>query len=399
ATYGSNPLWDKGADGPWLLSAFNISGEATFVPNPHYSGPQKPYLDRFVEVPYTSDGAEYSALEAGGPGAPDVGYLPSEDSPAKPSGAGPLVAGPNPSSLSGKYGLVVAPAWTINYFPENFASTKGADGHAGMVFKQLYIRQALQELVDQPGMISNYLKGYGVPTYGPVPVYPKNPFATGLELEPEGPYPFSPSNAVDLLKSHGWDVKPGGASTCSKAGTGAGECGAGIPAGTPLKFSEVYVSGSQTISQIVDYEVSEWSKAGIDVTTTQNTFDGVLSVAVPCVPSVTPACTDWDMANWGGGWTFAPDYLPTGEEIFATGAGSNSGNYSDATDDRLIVATNKGSSSAVFAQWGNYLAEQLPVIWQPQTVTEDEVADNLKGVTPFNALGDVTPEYWYFTKS
>lgn len=26
--------------------------------------------------------------------------------------------------------------------------------------------------------------------------------------------------------------------------------------------------------------------------------------------------TAWDMTNWGGGWVFAPDYLPTGEEIF-----------------------------------------------------------------------------------
>jgi peptide/nickel transport system substrate-binding protein len=399
ATYGTNPLWNAGADGPWLLSAFNISGEATFVPNPHYSGPTKPVLDRFIEVPYTSDGSEYNALEAGGAGTPDVGYLPSEDSPPKPSGAGPLVAGPNPPAIGGKFTLVVAPSWTINFFPENFDSTKGADGHAGMVFRQLYIRQALQDLVDQPGMIQNYLKGYGVPTYGPAPVYPKNPFASGAELEPQGPYPFSLTNAVNLLKSHGWTINAGGASTCSKPGTASDECGAGIPAGTPLRFSEVYVSGSQSISQIVDYEVSEWSQAGIDVTTTQNTFDGVLSVAVPCVPKVTASCTGWDMANWGGGWEYAPDYLPTGEEIFATGAGSNSGNYSNATDDQLIIATNKSSSSSVFAKWENYLAEQLPVIWQPQTVSEIEVADSLKGVTPVNALGDLMPEYWYFTKS
>jgi peptide/nickel transport system substrate-binding protein len=399
ATYASNPLWAAGADGPWILTAFNASGEATFSPNALYSGPQKPYLDKFVEVPYTQDGAEYSALAAGGAGAPDVGYLPAEDSPPKPAGAGPLVAGPNAAALGSSYKLVVTPTWSVNYFPENYDSTKGADGHAGMIFRQLYFRQALQELVDEPGMISAYLRGYGVPTYGPVPVYPPNQFASGDEIDPNGPYPFSQSNAVNLLTANGWKVVPGGASTCAKAGTAKGDCGAGIPAGTPLKFSMVYVSGSQTLSQIVDLEVSEWGKAGIDVTTTQDTFNGVLSIATPCLPTVTAACQRWDMADWGGGWLYAPDYLPTGEEIFATGAGSNSGNYNNATNNTLIVETNKSSSTTVFAKWENSLAEQLPVVWQPNAVPEVEIAESLAGVTPINALGNLEPEYWYFTSS
>jgi peptide/nickel transport system substrate-binding protein len=395
ATYATNPLWKDGVDGPWILKAFNSSGEATFVPNPNYSGPTKPYISEFIELPYTSDSAEYSALEAGGSGAPDVGYLPSEDSPPKPAGAAPTAAGPNASPLQSSYTLVVTPTWSVNYFPENYDSTKGADGHAGDVFKQLYFRQALQELIDEPGMIQSYLKGYGVPTYGPVPVYPKNSFASGAELDPNGPYPFSQTNAINLLTSNGWKINAGGASTCIKPGSAKGDCGAGIPAGTPLKFSEVYVSGSQTLSQIVDLEVSEWSKAGIDVTTTQNTFPGVLGIAVPCLPKVTPSCQDWDMANWGGGWLYAPDYLPTGEEIFATGAGSNSGNYNDTENNTLIVDTNKSSSTAVFAKWENYLAEQLPVIWQPDGVGETEISNTLGGVTPINALANLNPENWY----
>ena len=35
-------------------------------------------------------------------------------------------------------------------------------------------------------------------------------------------------------------------------------------------------------------------------------------------------CT-WELENWGGGWIFAPDYYPSGEELFQTGARSNSG--------------------------------------------------------------------------
>ena len=52
----------------------------------------------------------------------------------------------------------------------------------------------------------------------------------------KNPFPYSVSAAGNLLKSHGWNVVPGGISTCAKPGTGAGQCGAGMPAGTKLTF-------------------------------------------------------------------------------------------------------------------------------------------------------------------
>jgi peptide/nickel transport system substrate-binding protein len=190
-------------------------------------------------------------------------------------------------------------------------------------------------------------------------------------------------------------VNAGGTSTCVKPGTAKGDCGAGIPAGTPLTFSEVYASGSDTITHIVNYEKSEWAKAGIQVTLSSQPFNNVLKAAVSCYPKPTPACTAWDMANWGGGWLYAPDYLPTGEEIFATGAGSNSGDYSDPTNDKLIIETNQTNSATAFSQYVDYLAKQLPVIWQPAGSTAVEVAKSIGGVLPINALGNLNPEYWY----
>jgi len=403
ATYASNKLWSEGSDGPWLLTGFQASsGQATFTPNPNYSGPGKPIISTFVEVPYSSDTAEYNALAAGGKTAPDVGYLPSQNTPQKAANLGPTQAGANASALSGNYNLVTYSGWIINYFPENFKSTLGAGGHAGAVFSQLYFRQALQELVNQAGIISTYYKGYGVPTYGPAPVYPTNPFVSSEETKPGGPYPFSETTAVNTLKSNGWTVNPGGTSVCAKAGTAAGDCGTGIPAGTPLSFQEVYASGSQSLTQAVDYEVSEWAKAGIKVGIRALPFDGVLKTAVACpVPPTAPtkACQAWDMANWGGGWLYAPDYLPTGEEIFATGAGSNSGDYFNAKNDSLIIQTNRNSSMSIFDTWENYLADQLPVIWQPLEAGEAEIAKNLNGVTPINALENLNPEYWSFSNT
>ena len=46
------------------------------VPNPTYSGPVKPTIKKFVELPFTSDSAEFNALVGG---KVNVGYLPVQD--------------------------------------------------------------------------------------------------------------------------------------------------------------------------------------------------------------------------------------------------------------------------------------------------------------------------------
>ena len=97
-------------------------------------------------------------------------------------------------------------------------------------------------------------------------------------------------------------------------------------------------------------------------------FDDVLTVAAaPCTAG--KAC-DWDIANWDGGWDYAPDYYPTGEEIFASGASRTSGCTPTPTTDALIKLTNTSSSLQTLYNYENYLAEQLPDIWQPETALQ-----------------------------
>jgi peptide/nickel transport system substrate-binding protein len=239
-------------------------------------------------------------------------------------------------------------------------------------------------------------KGYGIPTYGPVPVYPKNSFISAQESH--NLYPYSISAGKKLLSSHGWTIHSGGTDTCASPGTGPSDCGAGIPEGTPLSFTEPYASGAAAITETVDAETSSWSQMGINITSKAEPFDTVIGSATPC-PSATvakSACT-WEMANWGGGWEYSPDYLPTGEEIFATGAGSNSGSYNDATNNSLIRLTNTSSNPTYFTQFENYLQKELPVIWQPEPAYQlVEISKAIHGITPINALENLTPEYWHY---
>jgi peptide/nickel transport system substrate-binding protein len=377
ATYGSNPLWQM-VDGPWKLKAFNPDGQVTFVPNPTYSGPVKPTLKSFTELPYTADTAEFNALVGGNL---DVGYVPIND--LSKGTSNPLKAGPNNPRLSGTYNLGALYTFGINYFPYNFSSNTGA---TGKIFSQLYIRQAMQYLVDQPLYIKRIFKGYAVPTYGPVPVLPSNAYASSLEKT--NPYPYSPSKAKALLAANGWKVVPNGTDTCIKAGTAKGDCGAGIPAGAPLKFNEQFSTGVATTTEEVTAEKASWASEGINVTISAASFNTVIGNAIAC-----PKGCSWELQNWGGGWTFAPDYYPSGEDLFELGSVANYGDYDNPTNQTLIAATDDTNVS--LTSWENFLAKQLPDVWQPnQAYVLTEYNKNLTGVLPQNVFTGILPETW-----
>ena len=216
STYASNPLWQV-VDGPYKLSAFTAStGAFTMVPNTTYGGPHATTESNFQVVPFTSDTAEYNALSDG---SIDAGYVP-------------LTNVPKLSSLTSTYNDFGYTDFGWNYVSYNFGDTTADFNN---IIDKLYIRQALAHLEDETGYIHAFFNGAGGQAFGPVPVLPKSPFTPSTAST--NPYPFSPSAAASLLKANGWTVVPNGTDTCSKPGTGTGECGAGIPAGTKLAWN------------------------------------------------------------------------------------------------------------------------------------------------------------------
>jgi peptide/nickel transport system substrate-binding protein len=385
SSWTTSPLWSV-VDGPWKLNAFNADGNSTFVPNPDYSGPVKPTLAKFEEVPFTTESAEYNVLQAGASGGSqklDVGYLPTTDAPNKPANA---TVGSNP--LNG-YTLAPLIEWAINYFPINLQSTTGN----GPVNRQVYFRQALQYLMNQKSIIDGPLHGYGAYTVGPVGTYPSTSY-----LSPQGkqgdPFPFNPAKAKELLTSHGWNVVPNGITTCQDPTL----CGPGISKGHQLVYNLPYATGVNWIDSEMSQLQSNASLIGIKINLEPKPFDQVTAIGAPnCVVAHT-SC-NWDMANWGGGWSFVPDYYPSGETLFESGSGANSGGYSNAENDDLINQTLTSNSSTALYNWQNYLSTQVPMIWQPNGVYEmTEVANNLHGVLPQDTTANLNPEDWYFVK-
>jgi len=382
--YASSPLWSI-VDGPWKLSAFNADGHVTFVPNPKYSGPVKPTLSKFEEVPFTTDAAEYNVLRSSAAGGQkiDVGYLPEQDAPPKPANA---TVGANP--LAG-YTLAPLYVWGINYFVMNFQSSTGN----GPIIQQLYFRQALAYLMNQAAVIKGPLRGYGTQTVGPVGNTPVTSYLSP-SLKSGSPFPYDPTKAKSLLTSHGWKVVPNGVSTC----TNSSLCGKGISSGHQLVFNLPYASGTQWITQEMQQLQSNASLVGIKINLQPKPFNQVTALAAGNCKVAKIPC-NWDLANWGGGWSFVPDYEPTGETLFQSGAIANSGGYSSATNDTYIKQTLTTDNPQAMYNWQDYLAHQLPVMFQPNGVyTLTEINNSLKGVTPQNPTLAFNPENWYFVK-
>jgi peptide/nickel transport system substrate-binding protein len=376
-TYASSPLWSV-VNGPFRLSSFNSDGYVTIVPNPKYSGSPKPTIGALEYVPFTTDATEYTALRTG---SIDVASIDWADLPQKP--ASQTLPSANP--LGSTYNLEPFYYFGIDYVQLNF------NGPDGAIFKQLYVRQALQELIDQPAMVTAIWRGYAYPTAGPVPNEPASQWLPSAETAngDQGTYPFSISGAKTLLTSHGWqDV--GGVMTCETPSA----CGAGISKGTPLKFSIWYTTGmSEFDSEMAVYK-SDASEIGVQVSIVGQSFDTVIGESSPCSPG--PKC-NWDGLMYGG-WVFnGPGYEPTGEPLFQTGAGSNSGSYTNPAEDSLISLTHTSSSISDFYNYATYTMQQAPYLWLPTYYYVEGVSSTLHNVA-FNPLYTLTPEFWYFTK-
>jgi peptide/nickel transport system substrate-binding protein len=366
STYASNPLWQV-VDGPWKLSQFRSDGYSKFVPNPNYSGAVKPKLAAFVEQPFTTQQAELNVLRTGGI---DYGYLPQSE-----------VA---QASALEHQGYTFKPwiQWGINYMPVNFANPT-----TGPLFKQLYIRQALQLTIDQAGYVRDLFHGYGWPTNAPVPLQPPNPYVSAYTKST--PYKYSPTKAAALLKSHGWTVNPDGVSVCN------GNCGTGVSQGAKLELKLEYATGDTIVSQEVQAWKSAASKIGVKFDLSSGPFNQVIADVSPCKPGAS--CT-WDIGFWGGGWLYGVNPIPVGDQQFLCGSGANFGQYCDKTNDANIHGVQQQAGLAPMRKFQNYMAQQLGVLWMPYRPNQlSMIKNSLKGVVQSPILS-LTPEEWSFSK-
>jgi len=373
--WAGTSLW-RIVDGPFQLSAgYRPLVRDTLVANPRYGGPSSHQITKLTYSSFYSPAALFQGLQKG---QVDVAAVPAQ------------YLSQLPRIRSAGYSTFGYPDFGWDYAPYNFKDTTG---HFDRIVAQLYFRQAMAHLQDQQGYIRSFMGGAGVVGYGPVPPAPLSQYTPGNAANA---YPYSVATAASLLASHGWKVTPGGTDTCVRPGSGAGQCGAGIPAGTKLAFNLVYGSGSALISAEVRTLAAAARQAGITITPQAvsdaqvfNDYNNVLA----------PANHDkWAMADFGQITQFI---YPTTNTAFNTGGGFNYGSYSDPRADKLIGDSIHGADPAAVTNEAAYLTTQQPALFQPVPdlvyawkKTLSGPPDSFASLTQFY----LTPEAWYYTR-
>ncbi len=377
STYATNPLWQV-VDGPYKLSAWNATtGAYTMVPNTSYGGPHTTPMSNFQALPFTSDTAEFNAIKSG---SVDVGYVPQTDVPQLPQ----------VTKLG--YAYFGIPDFGMTFAAYNYKDTTG---DFDSIVNQLYFRQAMAHVEDQQGYISAFMYGAGDPAYGPIPAYPQSPYLPRDAAT--NPYPFNVQDAISILKAHGWTVNPGGTDVCSAAGSGASDCGAGIPAGAKLAFNFIYSTTPAIIGEQATDLVSQAKKAGINITLSSSNFDYLITNYID--PAAPANENKWAMMDFGGE---TQDPYATTFGLFNTGGSDQIGDYSNPTADSLINDSIASGNPAAVKSEASYLTTDQPVLFQPNpdfiwawktniSATQPEAFENL---TQYYA----TPEYWYLNK-
>jgi peptide/nickel transport system substrate-binding protein len=236
-----------------------------------------------------------------------------------------------------------------------------------------------------------------VAAYTEVPTAPASPYAPASAGK--AAYPFNPSKAVSILTAHGWKVVPNGKTTCVKPGSAANECGAGIPAGTPIAF--VWANQPETVSttgaleaEVVASEAKQ--AAGIDITLQTKTFNFLTSNYNDQNPAAAKYTSDWGVNNYGGLFT---DYYPTAEGVWNTGAGFNLGDFNDPMATTLMNASvHSGSPEAIKVE-AAYIQTHPPVWFMPDqdyllAVNSGKVAGPSDGWLAMTQQ-QWFPQYWY----
>lgn len=369
--YATDPLW-KTVSGPYSVKSFSTSGKVVLTAQKKYDGGEKANISTVNLLPFTTTDAEVNALRAK---QVDYGYINATDLDQKDSFTN---AGYTVKPWSG---------WAITYMPYNFENPK-----MGAVFKQLYARQAVQTSIDQDGLAKVIFNGTAVPGYGPIPQGQQSGFLSPDQKN--NPYPFSNAKARELLTGHGW-TEQGGVMVCTRPGTSASQCGAGVAKGTKFQMQVLSQSGSTVTDNMMSAVQSSLAKSGIGFSIKTAPVNSVLSQTPPCTPG--QSICSWQLSFFGtaGSWYFPA--FPTGDSLFQTKGGSNFGSYSNPKVDQLISASTTSTSNTAVQEYSAEVAKDLPVIWLPEPDYQISVVKKGLGGFAQDSLANFHPAQWKWT--
>jgi peptide/nickel transport system substrate-binding protein len=223
----------------------------------------------------------------------------------------------------------------------------------------------MQDAIDQKAIIKLVYHGFGDQVYTAVPPVDANMLAPGLAA---GAYPvgYDPAKARALLAAAGYTPGPQGVLTSH---------------GQALEFTALMTPDSAEDAEMVLMMQADLRAVGIRMDVHQVAFGEMMQV-------LQQEPQAWEAAELG---TVSNPY-PSGEAMFATGAGENNGGYSDPEMDRLIGASINRPGLAGLYQYESYIAAQQPVIFLATEKHLDLVSNRMHGVDGFSDGALIVPD-------
>ena len=228
---------------------------------------------------YTSQTAEFNAVRAG---SVDVGYIPQTDIPQV-------------GAVKAKgYHVFGYPGFGFNYVVYNFLDKTG---HFNAIIAPA-VRTAGHRAPGRRGRLhQDDLRRGGRPRLRAGPGLARQPLHPGERGHQ--PVPVQRRRRRLAADQPRLDGAPGGIDVCAKAGTGPGECGAGIPAGTKLAFNLI-LRPIRRSSEMDDDLASQAAKAGITISLKSSTFNYIITNYNNQIPGDQTNINEWAMADFGG---------------------------------------------------------------------------------------------------
>jgi len=344
----STPAFFNVVDGPLKVQRLDVGLEAVFVPNPAYEGPRLHFerlIFRFVE----SDGAAIQALQAGDL---DLANLPDALWNAT-------------RNLPGIYKTALPPSSGWNEIDMNFLNPATA------YMKDVRIRDAMQDAIDQQAMVKLVFHGAGTMVLGALPPLPPNFLSPALRA---GHFPvgYDPAKARALLAQAGFTPGPDGILQRD---------------GKKLSFDTLYSSGDADIEQEAEMMQADLRAVGIQMKLKQIEFNQELAL-------FNGPPDGWQTGIIGE----TVGAYPSGESSYETGGGENMEGYSDPKMDRLIEASmNEPGMDGLYA-YEDYVMAQQPVITYPEEDVIVLARDRIHGIANFiDSEANYYPDKLYCT--
>lgn len=344
----STPSFFKVTDGPMKIKTLDIGRDAVFVANPDYDGP-KLHLDRLVLVFMASDGAALQQVESG-----EMDFAPL-----------PLEFYHIVQNFPGLHTEVLSPVSFWYYIDMNYRNPKVG------FFRDVRVRQAMQDAIDQKMIIHVVYHGFGSEIYTPIPAVDADMLTPEMK---KGQYPvgYDPHRAIALLKEAGF--RPGPDGIMQKDGK-------------KLEFTLLTDGSSAEGMELVVMIQDEFRAVGINVKIRQVAFGQLMQM-------LTSSSKNWDAVIQG---TVLPPY-PSGEGLFSSTESASADGYVDPTMNKLVQESITHAGLAGMYAYETYASQQQPFLFLPTSGHVELVSNRIHGVDGYNDGGMVAPSALYCTR-